>query len=947
MRFLTWSLRICLLSISLFCALRAVEKAPWPLADEVLHPSSRVTWGTLENGLRYAVMPHPHPAGRVSLRLLVKVGSLSESDLELGYAHFVEHMAFKSTRNFPAGEMLRQLQGLGASFGPEFTANTYEEKTVYKMDLPTTAPDTLDRGFGILREFADGLLFIPQELEPERGVILSEARFRNSPAQQEAVSFLELLWDGTLVPKRLPIGTEACIQKADSEKLRAFYDAWYRPERMVLAVVGDIEPAAAVALVKSHFASLQARGTPRPEPDLGQRVSRTAAKARVFQRSGQGISLSYMCVRPREIVKPEERTWGRRLKRMEREVANEMLAKRLYRLGQSQNRIISDSQVNEKLQYGSYMLESVGVSGSINSWEQVLAVAEQEVRRVLEHGFQQTELDFVKESLRQSTPARMESFKTAPASSIIGDLVDCMQDEQLVFIVPDEVQGKFLDMVEQLTVEGCLKEFRELWASEPPLVFLTIPSTHKVKPEQVCRALEKSQQVAVAAPESFKVVEFAYKDFGSPAKVTRQDHLENLDIYSVTLSNQVRLNLKKTPYEKQGIRMKLRLGTGRLQEPAEHPGLGLWAGSWIVGGLGKHNAEDLSRLAPKGAWGFSASADADAIVITANSTPENFLFLLQNLTALFVDPAFRDDAFGKMGARLNGYLNPMLSSPDGPIMMQFYPFLAGGDMRQALPSQKDLFSCKPADLKNWLMPMLKSGCLEVSVVGDIDIEQIIDSVARTLGTLPVREAKPALTEERKLSFPKAPKTVSYTYPVNSDRSSSVLFCWPVRDEISIAAGLQLPMLATVFQERLWERLREHDGSAYAPAIFFWNMSAIYPGHSYLRCQLDAKPSQAKKVGNIVLELAAELSRGGATPAEFARAKAQAVESLRSAVKKNTYWLDTVLAGSQEFPRQIEAASQAMTLIENTTKEDLDRLAQRYLTEDSFYRCNISPVKSKR
>ncbi|MEM0970670.1 MAG: insulinase family protein, partial [Verrucomicrobiota bacterium] len=182
--------------------------APWAHSDSDLSPDEAIQWGTLENGLRFALLQNPEPPDRVSLRLFVDAGSLMEDDDQQGLAHFLEHMAFNGTRNFPAGEMVEYFQRLGMAFGSHTNAHTSFRETVYKLELPNTEDSTLEEGFQLLRDYADGLLFGEEEIEKERGVILSEKRSRDSADWRSFVDWMDYALAGNLLSVRMPIGTE-------------------------------------------------------------------------------------------------------------------------------------------------------------------------------------------------------------------------------------------------------------------------------------------------------------------------------------------------------------------------------------------------------------------------------------------------------------------------------------------------------------------------------------------------------------------------------------------------------------------------------------------------------------------------------------------------------------------------------------------------------------------
>ena len=177
---LSWPHRLFLL---LLCAAllaapalhaREIERrSAWPHETGDLPPDPAVTFGRLENGMRYVLMPNNTPRDRVSLRLLIDAGSLMESEDQRGLAHFLEHMAFKGTHNMPAGDLVQYLERLGMAFGADTNARTSFDSTVYQLELPSNDPQLLERSLFVLRETADRLLIPQAELERERGVILS------------------------------------------------------------------------------------------------------------------------------------------------------------------------------------------------------------------------------------------------------------------------------------------------------------------------------------------------------------------------------------------------------------------------------------------------------------------------------------------------------------------------------------------------------------------------------------------------------------------------------------------------------------------------------------------------------------------------------------------------------------------------------------------------------
>src|SRR3954466_15680281 len=162
--------------LTLSATLRAAVPFPQETSDLKADPSVR--FGTLPNGLRYAVMPNREPQGRASMRLFVNVGSLKENDDQRGLAHFLEHMAFNGSSHYPPGTLVEFFQRMGMSFGGDTNANTNFDRTVYMLELAHSDDAAITEGLRVLSDDAGGLLLGDEEINKERGVILSEKRAR-------------------------------------------------------------------------------------------------------------------------------------------------------------------------------------------------------------------------------------------------------------------------------------------------------------------------------------------------------------------------------------------------------------------------------------------------------------------------------------------------------------------------------------------------------------------------------------------------------------------------------------------------------------------------------------------------------------------------------------------------------------------------------------------------
>ena len=215
------------------------------------------------------VLPNREPRGRAALRLLVLAGSLEEREDQRGLAHFLEHMAFNGSAHYPPGTLVEYFQRLGMSFGGDTNAYTSFDRTAYKIALPNTRPATVADGLQVFADMAGGLLLRPNMIAKERPIILSEKRTRDSIDYRQFVASFEFLLGDSLFPARLPIGLQPVIEQATRDRFVDYYNAWYRPERMAVIVVGEVDPAAVERQIAAAFASVGNRAPTRPSPDLG------------------------------------------------------------------------------------------------------------------------------------------------------------------------------------------------------------------------------------------------------------------------------------------------------------------------------------------------------------------------------------------------------------------------------------------------------------------------------------------------------------------------------------------------------------------------------------------------------------------------------------------------------------------------------------------------------
>ncbi len=940
--------RLVVLAVWLFsAALNAATPFPQTQSDLKADPAAR--FGTLPNGLRYVVRANKEPKDRAALRLLIEAGSLYERDDQQGLAHFLEHMAFNGSKHYPPGSLIEFFQRMGMNFGGDTNASTGFDRTLYLLDLPDTKDTTLGEGLKVFADYAGGLLLGPEEIDRERGIILSEKRTRDSVSYRTFVSSFEFLLKGTRYPQRLPIGTADVIQHAPRERFVEFYNTWYRPELMSVVAVGDFDPAKMEEKIIAAFSPLEARAPAPAAVDLGKLPTFDGVKV-FYHHEAEAPSTSVAI----ETIVPYSRepdTAANRLKDLPRSLAHAMINRRLTILAKEENAPFNSASASVGESFNFFRQSSLTLDCREDQWSAALAVGDQELRRALEHGFQPAELKEVVANFRNGLEQAVKTAATRRSDSIAYEIADSLVERDVYTTAEDDL-ALFAPALDKITVAECLAGLRESWSPKHRLVMVTgnakigaaVAAQAETTEATIAAAFEKSRAVAVKPPAAIEELKWAYTDFGAPGTVAKREHVADLDVHLVTFANGVRLNLKKTDFEANRIRISVRIGNGQLVEPKDKPGLTFYTSqTYTEGGLGKHSTDDLRRILAGRTVGAGFSVAGDAFVTGGGTNREDLLLQMQLITARLTDPGYRPEAARQAAKGIEQMYLGFAHTAGGPFSLEVQRMLASGDSRFGLPALEVMQRRTLDEVKAWVTPELAKGAIEVAMVGDLEVDATIDAVARTLGALPTREARPSLDELRKVKFPSEP--FARTFAIETDiPKGTVAIYWPTTDGRDIRRTRRLGMLGEVFSDRLRIKVREELGDAYSPGAGS-SASDLYPGYGYMQASVTVDPPRAQQVADIIIQIADDLAAKGVTEDELDRAKKPILTSLRESARTNGYWLGNVLSRAQERPEMLDWSRSRYSDNEAISKPDIDALAKAYLSSARASRVVIVPENS--
>nr|MBA3811904.1 insulinase family protein [Caulobacteraceae bacterium] len=709
----------------------APPASAWARANSDLAPDPAVRFGTLANGMRYAVMRNATPAGQVSLRLRIGAGSLEESDAQQGLAHLLEHMSFKGSTHVPAGEMVRILQRDGLAFGPDTNASTDWTQTVYMLDLPKADADTLATALMLMRETAGELTLDGAALDTERGVVLSEERLRDTPRYRAEKAQLDLLAHGQRVTRRFPIGQVAVIEHAPASLLRDFYRANYRPDRATLIAVGDFDPEAMEARIKARFSDWAPAGPPTAPPNLGE-VEPRGLTVKVVKAPGGSTQSLIAWAKPYD-ASPDTKV--RRRRELVEGLTLAVLNRRLDTLARGERPPFLEAGAAIQNLLRSAKVSIVQAESAPGAWRGALGAVETEVRRLVAHGVRPDELDREITQARAAMRNAAAGAATRPTPELASNLVEAL-DQDAVFTSPGQDLALFEEDVKGLTVADADAAARAVFTGAGPLVELATPDPVEGGEATLLAEYAKTHARAAPGTPAQAAGSWPYARFGPPGDVARHGEIGDLGAWTVRFANGVGLTVKPTAFRKDQVLVAVDVGAGRLDLPRDRPDAAWAAPAVVGGGFGAISLEDSQRILSGRIYDADFAIGDQAFEFRGATRPQDLATQLQVLTAYVADPGFRPEAFERIRAAYLTGLAQLEATPDGVLTRDLAGLLHAGDPRWAFPAARDLEAAKPGDLKALLSGPLSTGPIDVTVVGDVDLQAAIDAVAATFGALP-------------------------------------------------------------------------------------------------------------------------------------------------------------------------------------------------------------------
>ena len=920
----------------------AVDRSPWLFKGSDIPPDPAWHFGTLPNGLRYAVRRNGVPPGQVSIRVRVDAGSLYETDDQLGYAHLIEHLSFRGSRYVPDGEAKRVWQRFGATFGSDSNASTTFTQTVYKLDLPSATEATLGESLKIFSGMMAAPALTDAGLAAERPAVLAEQR--EAPEAQVRLFDARnaVFFAGQPLAERSPIGTIKTLESATPAKVKAFHEAWYRPERAVVILSGDIDPAVAERLVIEHFAGWQGHGANPADPDFGKPDPSKPVTAAVAEPAIPAL-VSMAVLRPWKFNADTIEFNQRRLADF---LATRIVSRRLeQRARAGASFLTASTSLEDVARSANGTFVSIRPIG--DDWGDALRDVRAVIADALRSPPAQAEVDRELAEVDADMRNDVETARVEAGAKQADDMVQALDIRETVAgpVTSYEIFKGARDKG-YFTPETIFGSTKRIFTGDVTRAFVNTREPDQSAAAKLETALKADVSKLTVKRRAQAAVDFSkLPALGTPGTVTAREPIPSLEMEKVTFANGVRMLLYANPGESGRVYVRVRFGRGYRSLPSNKV-VPDWAGdiALVPSGVGTLDQEGLDALTSGRQIGMDFDIGDDAYQLAAVSSPADYSDQLRLMATKLQFPNWDPAPLARARAALLSSFASAKSSPGAILGRDLDGLLRDGDTRWTTPPESAIRKLTPAAFRKFWAPILAAGPIEVSVFGDVKAEDAVAAVAKTFGALPPRAPQPEVAAP--VRFPAHVATPVLRYHEGPANQAAAVIAWPTGGgSANIAESRQLDVLAAIFADRLFDRLRSAAGASYSPqAQSQWPVGLDSGGRIVAIGQV--APDNVPLFFKLSREIAAELVATPVDPDELRRTVAPMGQYVLRAATGNSYWLVQTGGGAYD-QRRLDSARSVIADFARMTPEQLQALAAKYLKPEKDWTLAVLPDPKKK
>lgn len=915
--------------------LLAITLTAFAQQNQPLPVDPNVRTGTLENGLTYYIRHNKLPENRADFYIAQKVGSMQEEDNQAGLAHFLEHMAFNGTKNFPGKTMLDYLQDNGIKFGTNINAYTSFDETVYFMsNIPTTNQNLMDSALLVLHDWSNAILLEEDELESERGVIREEWRTRGGAQQRLWDQLLPKMYPESKYAHRMPIGSIDVINNFKPEEIRAYYHKWYRPDLQGIIVVGDFDAEEMEQKVIELFSPIPL------EEERAERVyypvSDNEEPIVAIATDKEARNTQIMVFYKHDPIPQELRnTQAGYLSEYILSAASSMMNLRFAEITQKPDAPFTSAYAYD----GDYFVAKTKdawtvIAGSAeDKIDDALAAVVRETERVRQHGFTAAEYEVARTNIINRYEEAYNNRDKQRNSSYSQEYVRAFTDGEPFPGIEFEYQ--FIQSIApQIPVEAVNQTLLQLLGDDNIVIAVTGPEKEELTyptEEELLAVLAGVKTETIEAYEGVSIDEPLVAEPPAPGKITRVERDEAMDAAVWTLENGMKVILKETDFKDDQI-MMIAASTGGYSPFAEDDPINsrMMGSVMSLGGVGNFSATDL----PKVLAGKTASARPGINLTTqlfnGSSSIRDFETMLQLVYLYFTSPRKDAEAFQSFIQRSEIQLRNQEAEPMVAFSDSVTHAIYGDNPLTGRTKADDL---KKIDydriMEMYAQQFSNPGSFVFTFVGNIDEEKVRPVIEQYLASLPGQPEEGEFTKVP-MEF-QAGASENIFQRAMQNPKASVFNVVAGNMERTLENQIRMNMLNQILSIVYTEKVREEEGGTYG--VRTGGSISRYPeGQTILQITFDTDPELMQHLNQIVINELNAIATDGPREDDFSKVKEYMNKSHDENLKENSYWLSTL---NHKYFYGEDTHSDYLKTVNAVTREDIREFVANLLGQGNL------------
>lgn len=909
-------------------AVRAQQMPPVPVDKEV-----RI--GKLDNGLTYYIRHNEYPKNQVDFYIAQKVGSILEEDNQRGLAHFLEHMCFNGTRNFPGNSMIKWLESVGVKFGYNLNAYTSIDETVYRISsVPTERIGVQDSCLMILSDWADGLLLNGKDIDEERAVIHEEWRSQLPPNMRILEKLLPELYPDSRYGHRLPIGTMEVVDNFPHQALRDYYEKWYRPDLQGIVVVGDIDVDRIEGKIKELFSKIEKPVNPAervyyPVADNEKPIVAFGSDKEQDKYVAQ-IMFKYDALPDSLKGTMADVTTSYLL-----DMAQMMLQIRLNEQGQKADAPFAAASAF----YGEFIMAKTKQAFQFamlpkgNSFDEGLKAVYREALRAKRGGFTATEYARCRtEYLSQLEKAynnRNQQENKALAESYVRNFIDKKP------IPGIETEYQMMSMiVNQIPVEAVNQVFSQIVSDKNMVVLGMMPTREGEscpKDEDILALLSQVKAENIAPYVDNVKNEPLISELPVAGKVVKENMLSDAEAKEWILSNGAKVILKKTDFKADEINMMaVAKGGTSVYGNDKTADLMFMPAVLEQHGLGNFTNSDLSKLLAGKQLSLKITLDDYVRTLSGNTTPKDLKTYMEMIYMTFTGLTVTPDEFVAMQNLYKGVIQNQEQNPSFVFQKKVQEFLYASPSKQVF-GVSDIEKANRENILSIIREQLANAAEFTFVFsGNFDESELKALVEQYIATLSsVKGKKQELKHNPAVEIKSGNEEKEFSLKMEVPQGSAAVII-SGKMPYSFKNRLMASMSAQIISARLLSEVREKEGAVYS--IYtqgsqdrLSEVSVVY------QTIFQVKPEKKDRALEIIRSEFEKLAKE--TPVEeLDKVKEFMVKQITSDEQTNSYWC-SMMAGNELLPAEV--CVKAEQVIQSITPKEISGYVNEVMKQNNY------------